>query len=98
MGANFMINYEELTAMILFGIGFTTLLFNRNLLKKIIGLNLMDTGVYLFLTSMGYIRGRLAPILTDNLTAAQNYVIPSPPGLYSQASWYLSALQPSCFL
>ena len=81
MGANFMINYEELTAMILFGIGFTTLLFNRNLLKKIIGLNLMDTGVYLFLTSRGYIQGRLAPILTDNLTAAQNYVNPIPAGL-----------------
>lgn len=79
MGANFIINYEEVVAMILFGIGFTTLLFNRNLVKKIIGLNLMDTGVYLFLTSMGYIKGLLAPILTDNIT--RNYVNPIPAGL-----------------
>lgn len=81
MGANFIINYEEVVAMILFGIGFTTLLFNRNLVKKIIGLNLMDTGVYLFLTSMGYIKGLLAPILTDNITNARNYVNPIPAGL-----------------
>lgn len=81
MGANFVINYEEVVAMILFGIGFTTLLFHRNLVKKIIGLNLMDTGVYLFLTSMGYIEGRLAPIYTDGLTSAQNYVNPIPAGL-----------------
>lgn len=81
MGANFIVNYEEVVAMILFGIGFTTLLFHRNLVKKIIGLNLMDTGVYLFLTSMGYIQGRLAPILTDELTSAENYVNPIPAGL-----------------
>lgn len=81
MGANFIINYEEVVAMILFGIGFTTLLFNRNLVKKIIGLNLMDTGVYLFLTSMGYIKGLLAPILIDNITNARNYVNPIPAGL-----------------
>ena len=41
---------EEVGAMILFGIGFSLLLLNRNLIKKIMGLNIMDTAVYLFLT------------------------------------------------
>ena len=53
-----LINYEEAAAIILFGIGFTTLLFQRNLIKKLIGMNIMDTGVFLFLASMGYISGR----------------------------------------
>ena len=81
MGANFFINYEEVVAMILVGIGFTTLLFNRNLVKKIIGFNFMDTGVYLLLTSMGYIQGRLAPIYVEGITDATKYVNPIPAGL-----------------
>ena len=81
MGANLLANFEQVVAIILFGVGFTTLLFHRNLVKKIIGLNFMDTGIYLFLTSAGYITGRLAPILTDELTEAANYVNPIPAGL-----------------
>ena len=42
-------NYEEAAAVLLFGIGFTTLLFHRNLIKKLIGMNIMDTGVFLLL-------------------------------------------------
>lgn len=72
---------EEIVAVLLFGIGFTTLLSHRNLIKKIIGLNIMDTAVYLFLTSVGYIQGRTAPILTDGVTSARYYVNPIPSGL-----------------
>ena len=60
---NFLINYEEATAMILFAIGFTMLVFSKNILKKIMGLNIMDTGVYLYLASMGYIENKLTPIV-----------------------------------
>ncbi|MEG0047988.1 MAG: cation:proton antiporter subunit C [Clostridia bacterium] len=72
---------EEIVAVLLFGIGFTALLLQRNLIKKIIGLNIMDTAVYLFLTSVGYIDGRTAPILTNGATSATNYVNPIPSGL-----------------
>ncbi|MEF9878314.1 MAG: cation:proton antiporter subunit C [Clostridia bacterium] len=72
---------EEIVAVLLFGIGFTALLLQRNLIKKIIGLNIMDTAVYLFLTSVGYIDGRTAPILTNGATSAANYVNPIPSGL-----------------
>ena len=74
-------NRIEAVAVILFAIGFTTLLTNRNLMKKIIGLNIMDTAACLFLTSLGYIEGRLAPIIVDGNTNGSSYVNPLPAGL-----------------
>ena len=55
-------HYVEVVAILLFGIGLSLLIFHVNLIKKIMGLNIMDTGVYLFLASMGYINGGNAPI------------------------------------
>ena len=57
------------------------LLFHRNLIKKIIGMNIMDTGVFLFLASMGYIAGRRPPILEAGVEGIENYVNPVPAGL-----------------
>ena len=74
-------NYIEIVAMALFGIGFSMLLFSRNLLRKVVGLDIMDTGVYLFLASMGYIDGRKAPIIVDGVTDSANYINPIPGGL-----------------
>lgn len=83
LGENLMINYEEAVGMVLFSIGFCMLLFHRNLIKKIMGLNIMDTGVFLFLTSMGYVEDRVAPIVTDPSVAAttEQYINPIPSGL-----------------
>ena len=39
MGSNLRFNYFEIAAVIIFGIGFTMLFLNRNLVKKIIGFN-----------------------------------------------------------
>lgn len=74
-------NRIQCVAVILFAVGFATLLLHRNLLKKIIGLNIMDTATYLFLTSIGYISGREAPIVVNGETAVENYVNPLPAGL-----------------
>lgn len=79
-------NRYEAVAVILFGIGMTNLLLQRNLIKKIIGLNIMDTAVYLFLAAKGYVEGRAAPILIENgaggwLTSSALYVNPVPAGL-----------------
>jgi len=68
-------------AILLFGIGFTTLLLYHNLIKKIIGLNIMDTATFLFLTSQGFITGRSAPVLTEGVETAAGYVNPIPSGL-----------------
>jgi len=74
-------NYEEAVAVILFGIGFVMLLFQRNLIKKLIGMNIMDTGTFLFLASMGYIQGRKAPIIVNGVTDPSAYINPVPAGL-----------------
>lgn len=81
MGSNLLINYETVVAVILFGIGFTNLLLQKNLIKKIIGLNIMDTAVYLLLATEGYIEGRLAPIIVDGNTNPNLYINPVPSGL-----------------
>ncbi|MBQ9612815.1 MAG: cation:proton antiporter subunit C [Lachnospiraceae bacterium] len=78
---NLLINYEEAVAVILFGIGFTMLLFQRNLIKKLIGMNIMDTGTFLFLASMGYINGRKAPIVVNGVQDVEAYINPLPAGL-----------------
>ena len=67
--------------MILFGIGFSNLLLQKNLIKKIIGLNIMDTAVYLFLALKGYIDGRKAPVVVDGVQSAEAYINPIPSGL-----------------
>lgn len=67
--------------MILFGIGFGNLLLQKNLIKKIIGLNIMDSAVYLFLAEKGYIRGRVAPIVVDGVQSVSAYINPIPSGL-----------------
>lgn len=65
-------------AILLFSIGLATLFLHPNLIKKIIGLNLMDTAVFLFLAAMGYIDGGRAPILTQG---GEPYINPVPGGL-----------------
>ena len=78
---NLSVNYIEAAAVILFGIGFTTLLLHHNMIKKIIGLNIMDTAVYLFLAAKGYIEGRLPPILVNGQNDPSLYINPVPSGL-----------------
>ncbi len=81
IGPNLLSNYYETVAMILFGIGFTNLFLQKNLIKKVIGLNIMDGAVYLFLAAKGYIESRIAPIVVDGITDASVYINPIPSGL-----------------
>lgn len=74
-------NYGEAVAVLLFTIGFANLLLQNNLIKKIIGLNFMDTGTYLFLAEKGYIAGKMAPIVVDGVQDAGVYINPIPSGL-----------------
>ena len=81
MGPNLMANYGQVVAMILFVIGFANLLLNQNLIKKIIGFNIMDSAVYLFLAEMGCVRGRTVPIVVDGIQEVSAYINPIPSGL-----------------
>lgn len=79
--ANLLCNYEEAVAVILFGIGFSNLLMQKNLIKKIIGMNIMDTSIYLFLAVKGYVSGHKAPIVTNGVQSTEAYINPIPSGL-----------------
>lgn len=81
MGANLFANYYETVSIILFGIGFTALLLHQNLIKKFIGLNIMDTSVYLFLTAKGYITGRVPLMYAESAPDITRYVNPLPSAL-----------------
>ena len=81
MGENLFFNMGEAVSMILFGIGFANLMFQKNLIKKIIGFNIMDTAIYLFLAEKGYITGRMAPIVVDGIQEVSAYINPIPSGL-----------------
>jgi multicomponent Na+:H+ antiporter subunit C len=75
------INYFETGAIILFGVGFATLLLHNNLIKKIIGMNIMDTAIFLFFIAKGYIPGREAPIIQGIHKGAAGYINPVPSAL-----------------
>ncbi len=70
-------------AFALIFIGLYTIAVKRNLIKIVIGLSLIDTGVNLLIVSVGYISGRTAPILTGNLLvdAVKKVVDPIPQAL-----------------
>jgi len=76
-------NRYEAAAAILFVIGFAGLVFHRNLFKKVICMGFMDDAIFIYLTSYGYIHGKLAPILEDPAVPAvlEEYSSPLPTGL-----------------
>ena len=74
-------NYVEIAAMILFGVGFTTLLLHRDMSRKIIGFAIMDNAIFLFLAAKGYVEGRAAPIVQNGVTAMEASINPIPSGL-----------------
>lgn len=73
-------NRFAVTAVILFGIGFSNLLLQQNLLKKVVGFNIMDSAVFLLLASLGYIEGGTAPIVGEG-GFDPLYINPIPSGL-----------------
>ncbi len=70
-----------IAAVLLFGLGFMNLLLQKNLIKKIIAFNVMDSAIFLFLASQGYINGRIAPIITNGILDSEVYINPIPSGL-----------------
>lgn len=72
------INY--IGAACIFTIGLYTVLTHSNLIKKVIGINIMETAVFLFFVSVGYVKGGKAPIIEAE-TNTVTYVNPLPSAL-----------------
>ncbi len=73
-------NLPFVVCMVLVGLGLWTLMTRRNLIKLAVGIVLIENGVNLFLVSLGYVRGGIAPIYTYAPGGAP-MVMPTPQAL-----------------
>ena len=73
-------NLPFVVAVLLVVFGLYVLLFKRNLIKLIIGITLIETGVNLFLVMVGYRSDGVAPIYTF-APEAEKMVLPTPQAL-----------------
>ncbi|MBN2213590.1 MAG: NADH-quinone oxidoreductase subunit K [Bacteroidales bacterium] len=79
---NFLSEYiYYIGAFSLIFIGLFIVLAKKNLIKVIIGLSIVDTGINLFLITLGYIRGGTAPVFSKPGLKAENMVDPVPQAL-----------------
>ncbi|MBN2031342.1 NADH-quinone oxidoreductase subunit K [bacterium] len=62
-------------------IGLLIILVKHNLIKVIIGLSILETGVNLFLIAVGYISNGTAPIFSNPSVETQRMVDPVPQAL-----------------
>jgi len=60
----FNIPYIAVAGLVL--IGLYAMIFKRNLIKMVIGITLIESGVNLFLITLGYREGSIAPIYTSS--------------------------------
>jgi len=80
-----MIEYIPFIAVIcMVFIGLYAVMFRRNLIKMVLGISIIESGVNLFLITLGYREGGIAPIYTS-LPAGTTYpgemVLPVPQAL-----------------
>lgn len=72
----------SIIAFILVLVGFYGLLTNRHIIKMIVAINIIEIGINVFIISVGYGDGRLAPILTNvNSSSQLGFVDPLPQAL-----------------
>ena len=64
--------YNYWVAVFLMMAGFYIVISQGNLVKKLVGLSLFQTSVFIFYISMGKIAGGHAPILTDGVSVYSN--------------------------
>ncbi|MDO8886896.1 cation:proton antiporter subunit C [Candidatus Oleimmundimicrobium sp.] len=79
--ANFL-NLIYTASIILFFIGFYAVAVRSNLIKKIIGINIMETAVFLFLVGIGSKEGGAVPIVAEGV---KSYINPFPQAIVLMA-------------
>lgn len=72
----------ELLSLSLLFLGIYGLVTKHHILKMIVSLNVMETGLNLFITTLGYQEGQFAPILSSQFpSSTMNFVDPLPQSL-----------------
>ncbi len=69
--------YNYWTFIILMLIGFYAMIAKENLIKKVIGLSIFQTAIFLFYISLGDVIGGTAPIVSDE-TISKGYIYVNP--------------------
>jgi multicomponent Na+:H+ antiporter subunit C len=64
--------YNYWIVIVLMMVGFYIVISRNNLIKKVIGLNIFQTSVFLLYISMGKVEGGTAPILHEGFTTYSN--------------------------
>ncbi len=73
-------NLNYVVSAVLFLMGLYTVAVKPNLIKKLMGLNIMETAVFLFIVSTGMVKGGYAPIVEKGVKASE-MVNPIPQAL-----------------
>lgn len=68
----FLGHYNYWIVIFLMMTGFYTVISRGNLVKKIVGLNIFQTSVFILYISIGYVAGGAAPILVEGVTLYSN--------------------------
>jgi multicomponent Na+:H+ antiporter subunit C len=72
----------QYAAIVLIMLGLYGILTKRNVIKIIVSLNILEIGLNLFIVSVGFVDGGLAPIFTStNSSNALSFVDPLPQAL-----------------
>ena len=71
----------QYTAIILFVLGIYGLLTQKNVIKMIVSLNIMELGLNIFIVSIGYVTDGHAPIVSSVDELAMVFVDPLPQAL-----------------
>ncbi len=59
----FLTRYAYATVFVLLAIGLYMMIANQNLVKKVIGMNLFQTAVFLFFVAAAYVEGGASPVV-----------------------------------
>ncbi len=65
-------------SLIIFVIGLYGVIVKNNLIKKVIGLAIVNASVVLFFVAIGYREGGLAPILSEEVRASSSAILVNP--------------------
>ncbi|MBT9172276.1 MAG: Na(+)/H(+) antiporter subunit C [Syntrophomonadaceae bacterium] len=71
-------NYPYMVAVVLFVLGVYTILSQENLMKKIIGTNIMSSAIFLLFISAGNIAGGSPPIISKGYVPPEGVVLVNP--------------------
>jgi multicomponent Na+:H+ antiporter subunit C len=81
---NVLTNFPFIVVALLLAIGFYTIGFKKNLIKIVIGIEIIEGAVNLFLVALGYVKGAYVPIYTlapKEAAEVNKMVLPTPQAL-----------------